>query len=235
MSAKKTRILVVDDDVRMLRVMRRVVELEGYDVQKSADGQSALNFLDENTPDLILLDIMMPGMDGLTVCKRIREFSPVPIIMVTAMDDDEEKVLGLDAGADDYIAKPFSSKELAARVRATLRRAKRWEERKRETFSRDGLEIVYTSHKATLNSQELDLTATEYRLLSYLAINAGRVLTPDQILEKVWGDDYVGEHEMLRVNITRLRQKLGEDSKNPMFILTKHDMGYTIEKESSSK
>lgn len=226
MARSGANVLIVDDDVRILRIMRRILELEGHRVIEAADGNTALGLFETENPDLVLLDIMMPDPDGYTVCQRIREFSKVPIIMVTAKGKDEEKVKGLDAGADDYVAKPFSFDELAARVRAVLRRASNWGEPIEPAFSCDELVIDFTRHRVVLADQELDLTATEYRLLSYLARNAGRILTPDQILSAVWGDEYVGEHHLLQVNIAALRKKLGEDSRNPRFILTRHGMGY---------
>ena len=222
----KRRILVVDDDVHILRFMTRTLEGAGYRVCTAANGEDALKVFDEETPDLILLDIKMPGMDGYTVCRRIREFSQIPIIMVTAKGSDEEKVEGLDAGADDYVTKPFSPSELAARVRAVLRRTTLWDERPEPSFHSGDLVVDFAQHKVTLGDQEIDLTATEYRLLSYLARNAGRVLTPDQILEAVWGEEYVGEYPLLRVNIGRLRHKLRDDSTEPRFIATKIGIGY---------
>lgn len=234
MSSMKTTVLVVDDDIRILRVMERILELEGYRVIKVADGQSALYVFDNENPDLVLLDIMLPVMDGYTVCKRIREFSQVPIIMVTAKDDGDEAIEGLEAGVDDYVPKPFSSQELVARVAAVLRRAAVWDEPPTPVFTCDDLAIDYDSHKVVLGDQELDLTSTEYRLLSHLTRNAGRILTPDQILATLWGDEYVGEHDMLRVNVTRLRQKLGEDSRNPRFIVTIHGVGYMFETNPDS-
>lgn len=230
MTANRATILAVDDDVRILRIMRRILEMEGHRVIEATDGQSALDLFDQENPALVLLDIMLPDTDGYTVCRRLREFSKVPIIIVTAKGNDEEKVQGLDAGADDYVAKPFSFDELAARVRAALRRASFWDELLEPAFSRQDLEIDFARHRVTLNREELDLTATEYRLLSYLARNAGRILTPDQILSTIWGEEYAGEHHLLQVNIASLRKKLGEDSKNPRFILTKHGMGYMFAK-----
>ena len=228
MPSKKASVLVVDDDARILRMMRRILELEGYQTLTASNGEAALNVFDEQSPDLILLDIMMPGMDGYTVCRRIREFSQLPIIMVTARDNEEEKVEGLDAGADDYVTKPFSSKELAARVRAVLRRTKLWDEHPEPAFHSNGLVIDFARHRVTLYNKEVNLTATEYRLLSYLAHNAGRVVTPDQILERVWGEEYLGEYHILRVSIARLRQKLEDDPKKPRFIATKIGIGYML-------
>lgn len=227
-TVKKETVLVVDDDIHILRLMQRILGAEGYRVLTAGDGKAALNVFEDETPDVVLLDVMMPGMDGYTVCQRIREFSPVPIIMVTAMTNPREKVEGLDAGADDYVTKPFSPRELVARVRAVLRRAGLWE-KSSEPLSRFGdMEIDFARHRVTLGAQEVNLTATEYTLLSYLARNAGRVLTLDQILEKVWGEDYVGESHLLQVNITRLRKKLGDDAKTPRYIFTRPGIGYTM-------
>ncbi len=227
MPSRKASVLVVDDDIRMLRMMTRILELEGYRVLRASHGEGALDLFDEDPPpDLVLLDIMMPGMDGCTVCRHIRQFSQIPIIMVTAKDSDEEKVDGLDAGADDYVTKPFSSKELAARVRAGLRRTRLWDERPEPALRSHDLVIDFARQRVSLAGEDIDLTATEYRLLSYLARNAGRMLTPDQILEAVWGEEYVGEYHLLRVTMGRLRHKLRDDPKEPRFVATKINIGY---------
>jgi len=220
--------MVIDDDARMLRMMQRVLELEEYQVVTASNGEAALDLIVLTAPDLVLLDIMMPGIDGYTVCRRIREFSQIPIIMVTAKDSDEEIVEGLDAGADDYMVKPFSSSQLEARVRAVMRRSKLWDERYEPGFRSGDLEIDFARHRVTLGGQEISLTATEHRLLSYLARNANRVLTPDQILEKVWGDEYCGEAHLLQVHIARLRQKLKDDARKPKHILTRPGIGYIM-------
>jgi len=235
MPPRKASVLVVDDDVRVLRMMQRMLEFEGYRVLRASNGEAALDVFDEETPDLVLLDIMMPGMDGYSVCQRIHEFSQVPIIMVTAKGNDEDKVKGLDAGADDYVSKPFSANELAARARAVLRRTTLWDERPEPAFRSGNLVIDFARHRVTANNEEVNLTATEYRLLSYLARNAGRVVTPDQILEKVWGMDYIGETHLLQVNITRLRQKLKDDAKNPKYILTRPGIGYMMPKGDGTR
>ena len=232
MPSRKVSVLVVDDDIRILRMMQRILELEGYRVLTASDGGTALDVFDEETPDLVLLDIMMPGMDGYTVCRRIREFSEIPVIMVTAKGNDEEKVEGLDAGADDYVTKPFSSSELAARVRAVLRRTKLWDERPEPAFQSGELGVDFASHRVTLAGDEINLTATEYGILSYLARNAGRVVTPDQILGKVWGEEYSGEPHLLQVNIARLRKKLEDDAKNPRYVLTRPGIGYIVMKQT---
>ncbi len=232
MPAKKTKVLIADDDIRMLRLMQRTLELEGYQVLTSVNGADALAIFVSETPDIVLLDIMMPVMDGCTVCRRIREFSQIPIIMVTAKGSDEEKVEGLDAGADDYVTKPFSAREMAARVRAVLRRSTKWGEIPEPEFHYGNLTLDFAGHRVTLGGEEVGLTATEYGILSYLAANAGRVLTPDQLLKKVWGEEYVGEHHLLRVNIGRLRHKLKDDARNPVYISTRSGIGYMLQKES---
>lgn len=233
MANSKSTVLVVDDDVRVLRMMQRILELEGYRVIKAADGKSALDTVEVENPDIILLDIMMPDVDGYTVCKRIRKFSQVPIIMVTAKDNYAEVLEGLESGADDYISKPFSSQELVARVAAVLRRVTTTDDSPNHLFTCGDLTIDFGSHRVIIGDSELNLSATEYRLLYYLTRNAGRVLTTDQILSTIWGDEYIGEHDVLRVNITRLRQKLGEDSKHSKYIVTMYGIGYMFEPDQS--
>jgi DNA-binding response OmpR family regulator len=230
MFPKKSLVLVVDDDIRMLRMMKRILELENFQVLIANNGDMALKTFDKESPDLVLLDIMMPDMDGYTVCQRIREFSRVPIIMVTAKGDDKEKVEGLDTGADDYITKPFSASELAARVRAVLRRTGIREKPQEATFSYRDLVIDFASRRVKVGSKELKLTSTEYKLLSYICLNAGRVVTPDQLLNNVWGEEYIGAPHLLQVNIARLRKKLEDDAKNPAYIVTRPGIGYIIPK-----
>ena len=230
MSSRKVSVLVVDDDPRILRMIQRVLELEGYRVLGASRGDGALDVFAEEAPNLVLLDIILPDIDGLTLCQHIREFSRVPIIMVTAKDNDEEKVKGLGAGADDYVTKPFSSRELVARVKAVLRRTKLWDEQPEPAFSFQDLVVDFARHRVALGGQEVILTATEYSLLSYLVRNAGRLLTPDQMLEKVWGDEYAGENHLLQVNINRLRQKLSDDARNPRLIMTRPGIGYMMMK-----
>jgi DNA-binding response OmpR family regulator len=230
LSAKKTTILVVDDDIRMLRMMKRMLELEGFTAIMADGGDPALKIFEKEMPDLVLLDVMMPDLDGYSVCQRIREFSQVPIIMVTAKDQDREKVEGLDSGADDYVTKPFSASELAARVRAVLRRSQGQTRPKESYFRYKDMQVDFTSHRVKVKDQELKLTSTEYRLLSYLSLNAGRVITPDQLLDKVWGEEYVGAPHLLQVNIARLRKKLGDSARDPVYITTRPGIGYIISK-----
>jgi DNA-binding response OmpR family regulator len=230
MSAKKTLVLVVDDDIRILRMMKRMLELEGFQTTVASSGESALKMFEKETPDLILLDIMMPDMDGYTVCQRVREFSQVPIIMVTAKGDDKEKVAGLNIGADDYVTKPFSASEMAARVRAVLRRLGSQNRPVEAVFRHKDLIVDFASHRVMVKNNELRLTSTEYRLLSYISLNAGRVITPDQLLHKVWGEEYIGAPHLLQVNIARLRKKLGDNAKTPSYILTRPGIGYIMAK-----
>jgi two-component system, OmpR family, KDP operon response regulator KdpE len=232
MPAKKTTILAADDDPQLLRLMTRNLQLEGYDVLAASDGLQALELIESNSPDLVLLDVMMPKMDGFTVCYRVREFSAVPIIIVTARGQDQDKVRGLDLGADDYLSKPFSVDELLARVRAVLRRAqfttREHTQGLRATTTTGELVVDYSQHMVIMTGHEIALTPTEYRIIAYLAQNVGRVVTQDLLLEHVWGPEYLGESHMLQVNINRLRRKLEVDPTQPRYILTKVGVGYSL-------
>jgi DNA-binding response OmpR family regulator len=232
MPAKKTTILVADDDAQILRLVTRNLQLEGYDVLSASDGEQALEQIEARLPDLVLLDIMMPNMDGLTVCGRVREFTSVPIILLTSLGQDQDKVRGLDAGADDYLTKPFSLDELFARVRAVLRRSQFSQSEHGQSHQAKmaigDLMIDFAQHLVTMAGHELALTPVEYRLLAYLAQNAGRVVTQDQLLEHVWGSEYLGESHMLQVNVNRLRRKLEPDPAHPRYLLTKVGVGYLL-------
>jgi DNA-binding response OmpR family regulator len=230
MTPKKTSVLVVDDDIRILRMLQRMLELEGYRVIPADNAETALDVFNDETPSLVLLDIMMPDIDGITACRRIREFSQVPIIMVTAKDSYEDKVEGLDAGADDYVTKPLSAEELAARVRAVLRRTKFPDETSQPTFYSGDMVIDFVRHQVSINGEDVHLSPTEYRILSYLVGNADKVVTPDQLLEKVWGKEYIGATHTLQVNIARLRQKLKDHIEEPKYILTRPGIGYMVSK-----
>lgn len=232
MLSKKASVLVVEDDIHLLHMMRRVLELNGYRVLITIKGEPAINMFDTESPVLVLLNIILPDMDGYTVCRRIREFSQVPIIMVSAKDSEQEKVEGLDAGADDYVSKPFSSNELMARVRAILRRSKLWDEHPEPTLHFHDLVIDFIGHQVIRAGKEINLTATEYRILSYLTRNAGQVITSNQILEKVWGKEYISETHLLHVNMARLRRKLGDDAKNFRYISTRPGIGYMMIKQT---
>lgn len=232
MPAKKMTILTADDDPQLLRLVTRNLQLEGYEVLAASDGQQALEQIEAKIPDLVLLDVMMPKMDGFTVCHRVREFSTVPIIIVTARGQDQDKVRGLDLGADDYLTKPFSVDELLARVRAVLRRAQfttsENSQSLRTTVAIGRLTVDYAQHMVLMDGKEVTLTPIEYRILAYLAQNAGRVVTQDLLLEHVWGAEYIGESHMLQVNINRLRRKLEGDPAHPRYILTKVGVGYML-------
>jgi DNA-binding response OmpR family regulator len=235
MPAKKSKVLVADDDPQLLRLVTRNLQLEGYDVLAASDGQQALEQVEATAPDVVLLDVMMPKLDGFAVCQRVREFSAVPIIMVTARGQDQDKVRGLDLGADDYLTKPFSVDELLARVRAVLRRSQFAAASEqgpsgglRGIATIGELTIDYAQHAVTMDGREINLTPTEYRMLAYLVQNAGRVVTQDLLLEHVWGPEYVGEAHMLQVNVNRLRRKLEPDPAHPKYILTKLGVGYLM-------
>ena len=228
MASGRISVLVVDDDVRILRMMQHILELKGYRALCASDAHAAISLLCEEMPNLVLLDVMLPDMDGYTLCRRIREFSQVSIIIVTAKDKEEDRIQGLNAGADDYITKPFSPKELLARVRAVLRRARLSDEPPEPAFQFEDLVIDFVRREVFVGDHEVNLTATEYRLLSYLVRNAGRVVTPDQILEQVWGEEYAGETHLLQVNMGRLRQKLGDDARNSRYIFTRPGIGYML-------
>jgi DNA-binding response OmpR family regulator len=232
MSAKKTTILVVDDDAQLLKVVTHNLEAEGYHVLAVRDGAQALETIERDAPDLVLLDVMLPRMGGFEVCQRVREFSAVPIIMITARGRGQDKVKGLDLGADDYLTKPFRVDELLARVRAVLRRAQFTPNGHAQALRRattiGELSIDYARHRVTKAGREIALTPTEYRILAYLAQNAGQVVTQDLLLEQVWGPEYVGEGHMLRVNITRLRRKLETDPSHPGYLLTRPGIGYFL-------
>jgi DNA-binding response OmpR family regulator len=227
--AKKTTILTADDDPQILRLVTRNLQFEGYQVLTATNGQEALEQIEAKVPNLVLLDVMMPKLDGFTVCQRVREFSTVPIIIITARGQESDRIRGLDLGADDYLTKPFSVDELLARVRAVLRRSEYSEEKPRSapaTISIGDITVDFAQHLVTCGGKEIDLTPIEYRVFTYLVQNAGRVLTQNMLLEQVWGAEYVSEHHMLQVNINRLRRKLEPDPAHPRYILTKPGVGY---------
>lgn len=230
MSAKKPLIVAADDDPQLLRLVTRNLQLEDYEVVATRDGQEALERIEEKLPDLVILDVMMPKLDGFAVTERVREFSAVPIIIVTARGQDQDKIRGLDLGADDYLTKPFSVEELLARVRSVLRRsqlsAQQSTQGLRSTVTVGELVIDFVQHSVSLGGTEVELTPVEYRLLAYLAQNAGRVVTQDLLLEHVWGEEYGGESHLLQVNVNRLRRKIERDPSHPIYLLTKMGVGY---------
>ena len=230
MPEKKTTILIVDDDLQLLHLVALNLELEGYAVLLAGDGQQALTQIETHAPDLVLLDVMMPRMNGFAVCHRVREFSTVPIIIITAQGRSQDKVRGLDLGADDYLTKPLNMDELLARVRAVLRRAQVTEDERalRTAMTIGDLTIDFGQQLVLMAGRKVVLTPTEYRLLADLARNAGRIVPQDLLLERVWGKEYVGEHHMLQVNINRLRHKLEVDPAHPRYLLTEAGVGYLL-------
>lgn len=224
-----TTILIVDDEPRYLRLMEANLVTEGYHVLKATNGQEAVEIVAEKHPDLVFLDIMMPVLDGFGACERIREFSNVPIIIVTARGSESDRVRGLDLGADDYIVKPFSATELLARARAVLRRAQAsGSSFQQAIFHHGNLRIDFARAEVFKDDKIVFLSATEYRLLLQFAHNVGAVLTSEQLLTDVWGPEYRDDKEILWVSISRLRQKLEADPKNPVHIVTRSGLGYTM-------
>jgi len=224
-----TRILVVDDEPRFVRLVEANLQTEGFEVLKGTNGKEALDLTVAEKPDLILLDVMMPEMDGFQTLERIRGFSMTPVIMLTAKGDEEHKVRGLNLGADDYVVKPFSANELIARVQAVLRRSKHGASDFSEPiFTRGDLTINFARAEVTTSGHPVSLSATEYRLLLQFARNAGKTLTAEELLREVWGPEYSEEKEILWVTISRLRQKLEKDPKKPVLIVTLSGEGYKM-------
>jgi DNA-binding response OmpR family regulator len=234
MTTKKETVVVADDDPRLLRLVQFNLQQAGYRVVSASDGNRALRLAESENPDLLLLDVRMPIMDGLEVCRRVRNFSTIPIIMVTAKDAEEDKVAGLDAGADDYLTKPFGAPELMARVRAVLRRTKLYSGDTTEpVFESGDLKVDFAQQLASRDGRPINLTPTEYRIVAYLARHAGRVVTQADLLTKVWGPEYENEAHLLRVNIARLRQKLETDPSSPKHVITRPGIGYYMAKQSA--
>lgn len=221
------RILVVDDEQRMARFIRLNLEHDGFRVTEAYDGTQALEKLRLSMPDLVLLDVMLPDFDGFEVLKTIRGISTVPVIMVTAKSEEEERIHGLELGADDYVTKPFSPRELVSRVRAVLRRTEMTSESTHGMIEVDDrLKLDFDRHEVWLNGELVNLRPTEYRLLYYLVQNAGWVVSHDQILTNVWGYEYREQPHYVRLYINYLRQKLEDDPANPKYILTERGIGY---------
>jgi len=225
-----TRILVVDDEPRYVRLMEANLLTEGYEILRAYDGQKAVEIVAENQPDLVLLDVMMPILDGITACERIREFSNVPIIMVTAKGEERDRVRGLDVGADDYIVKPYSAMELLARVRAVLRRAETAGSAsfQQSVFNHGNLMIDFAKAEVYKDDKMVFLSATEYRLLLQFVQSNGEILSSEDLLTNVWGEEYRNDKEILWVSISRLRHKLENDPRNPQHIVTRSGLGYTM-------
>ncbi len=220
-------ILVVDDEPRIAEAVSMNLELEGYQVSCAVNGQDALQKVTDELPDLIILDVMMPEMDGFETLKKIREISNVPVIMLTVKGGETDKVRGLDLGADDYITKPFGSRELVSRVKAALRRTEMpGPVPKTEMRVDDNLSIDFSRYRVVVRGKEVHLRPTEYRLLYHLVSNAGHVLTHETLLRKVWGYDYRDEDQYLWLYVTYLRQKLEDNPREPKYILGERGIGY---------
>ena len=224
---KDRRILVVDDEERMVRFIRLNLEHDGFQVFEAFNGKQAIDKIRSNLPDLVLLDVMMPDIDGFEVLEMIRESNTVPVIMLTAKGEEEDRVHGLELGADDYITKPFSPRELVSRVRAVMRRTEMTGASTHGLIEVDDrLKIDFDRHEVWVDGKLVKLRPTEYRLLYHLVQNAGWVLTHDQILTKVWGYEYRDEPHYVRLYINYLRQKIEKDPANPIYILTERGVGY---------
>ncbi|WP_395391916.1 response regulator YycF [Fructilactobacillus sanfranciscensis] len=229
-----SKILVVDDEKPITDIEKFSLEKEGYEVEVAYDGEDALKKVEENTPDLIILDIMLPKIDGLEVAKEVRKTHNMPIIMVTAKDSELDKVLGLEIGADDYVTKPFSNRELVARVKANLRRqsvasensSKEDDENREITFG--DLTVHPDSYSVTKNGKTVDLTHREFELIHYLAQHAGQVMTREHLLQTVWGYDFFGDVRTVDVTVRRLREKIEDDPSQPKWLVTRRGVGYYV-------
>ena len=221
------RILTVEDDERIRTAVSLALQEEGWEVEETSNGEDALAAFSRQPSDVVLIDIMLPGIDGFEVCRKIRRIGDVPIVMVTARSDSHDVVAGLEAGADDYLRKPFDPKELSARVRALLRRSKTIGAP--SNFSFDQLEIIADEGMVRISGQEVHLTRTEFKLLIELATNSGKVLSREDLLERVWGYDYFGDSRLVDVHVRRLRTKVEVDPANPKYVVTIRGMGYKLQ------
>ena len=225
-----SRILVVEDEETLAEAISFLLSKEGFEVEIAEDGPAAVAAFEKNGADLILLDLMLPGLSGTEVCRQIRAKSSVPIIMLTAKDSEIDKVVGLEIGADDYVTKPYSSRELIARIRAVLRRGELGDTTTVEgVLSVGPIRLDSDRHIISVNNEQIALPLKEFELLEFLMRNSGRVLTRMQLIDRVWGSDYVGDTKTLDVHIKRLRAKIEKDPANPEMIQTVRGMGYKLE------
>jgi DNA-binding response OmpR family regulator len=224
-----TRILAVDDEPLYQHLLRVNLEKEGYEVVTAGNGEDALEMVTSRHPDLVIMDVMMPRLDGITACERIRQFSTLPIIILTARGEESDRVRGLNAGADDYVVKPFSATELVARVRAVLRRTKNADQATQSRFFNHGnLRIDFARAEVWKDNKAVFLSATEYRLLIQFAHHVGQVMTAEELLVAIWGPQYREDKEILWVSIARLRQKLEDNPHSPQHIVTRAGLGYLM-------
>jgi len=230
------KILIIDDEPAFLNLVEQVLTQKGYEILTARSGREGLRLIFDQRPDLVLLDVVIPGVDGWQVCSRIREISDIPIIMITGRYKSEEDVVrGLDYGADDYLTKPLGSRELVARVRAVLRRAElpsSQDIRQGVIYSDGLLSVDITERKIIVNGKRIKLTPREFRLFTLLVENAGRILTHKQLLEKVWGWEYTDDLDYVRIYISHLRQKIEPDPSLPRYIITEPGVGYSFQKFS---
>ena len=224
-----TRILVVEDEVSFSDPLSYLLRKEGYDVAVAETGPDALTEFDANGADLVLLDLMLPGLPGVDVCRALRARSNVPVIMLTAKDSEIDKVVGLELGADDYVTKPYSSRELLARIKAVLRRLSEPEELLPTTVEAGPVRMDVERHVVSVGGNQISLPLKEFELLEILLRNTGRVLTRIQLIDRVWGSDYVGDTKTLDVHVKRLRAKIEPDPGNPKHIVTVRGLGYKFE------
>ncbi|MFF3664012.1 response regulator [Microtetraspora malaysiensis] len=224
-----TRVLVVEDEESFSDALSYMLRKEGFEVAVAATGPEALDAFDRNGADLVLLDLMLPGLPGTEVCRTLRQRSKVPVIMLTAKDSEIDKVVGLELGADDYVTKPFSSRELVARIRAVLRRQGDVEELESAVLAVGPVRMDVDRHVVAVRGQHVQLPLKEFELLEVLLRNAGRVLTRGQLIDRVWGADYVGDTKTLDVHVKRLRAKVESDPSNPRCILTVRGLGYKFD------
>ncbi len=225
------KVLVVDDEKLIVKGIRFSLEQDGMEVDCAYDGQEALDYINKNKYDVILLDVMLPVLNGFEVCQQIREFSNVPVIMLTAKGDDMDKILGLEYGADDYITKPFNILEVKARIKAIIRRSSVTETKEPpKVYSYNGLRIDIESRRGYINDQEVNLTAKEFDILELLMLHPNKVYGREELLNTVWGYDYPGDVRTVDVHIRRLREKIEESPSNPVFIHTKWGVGYYFQK-----
>lgn len=226
----KRRVLIVDDEPRYVRLIAVNLEASGYETLAARDGKSAVEVAAAQKPDLVLLDIGLPVMDGFEACRRIREFSASPIIMLTAKAGEADKVRGLDAGADDYLTKPFGPAELLARIRAVLRRVTLSEEQRASpTFTAGDLNIDFVQHRVHVGGRDVALSPTEYKLLAELARHAGRIVPTETLLHRIWGPEYGEETQHVRLYVSRLRQKIEVDPEHPRWVTTRPGIGYMLQ------
>ncbi len=224
-----TRILVVEDEESLSDPLSYLLEREGFEVAIAADGHAALDEFDRGGADLVLLDLMLPGLPGMEVCRALRARSSVPVIMLTAKDSEIDKVVGLEIGADDYVTKPYSSRELVARIRAVLRRKGEPDELLPSTIEAGPVRMDVERHVVTVRGEQTSMPLKEFELLEMLLRNAGRVLTRGQLIDRVWGSDYVGDTKTLDVHVKRLRSKIETDPKEPRHLVTVRGLGYKLD------